>query len=39
MVTTLNLKANGTIVYDPAVITITTQNEADVPVRISANNA
>ena len=38
-VTTLNLKANGTIVYDPSVITITTQNEADVPVRISANNA
>tara|TARA_R110002020_G_scaffold276067_1_gene491338 strand:- start:2380 stop:3192 length:813 start_codon:yes stop_codon:yes gene_type:complete len=38
-VTTLNLKANGTIVYDPSVITITTQNEADTPVRISANNA
>jgi len=38
-VTTLNLKANGTIVYDPSVITITTQNEADTPVRISASNA
>lgn len=38
-VTTLNLRANGTIVYDPSVITITTQNEADTPVRISANNA
>ena len=38
-VTTLNLKANGTIVYDPSVVTITTQNEANVPVRISANNA
>jgi len=38
-VTTLNLKAGGIIVYDPAVITITTQNEANVPVRISANHA
>jgi len=38
-VTTLNLKANGSIVYDPSVITITTQNEADTPVRISASNA
>ena len=38
-VTTLNLKAKGSIIYDPAVITITTQNEADTPVRISADNA
>jgi hypothetical protein len=38
-VTTLNLKARGSIIYDPAVITITTQNEADTPVRISADNA
>jgi hypothetical protein len=38
-VTTLNLKSGGTIIYDPAVITITTQNEADTPVRITANNA
>lgn len=38
-VTTLNLKANGSIIYDPSVITITTQNEANVPVRITANNA
>jgi len=38
-VTTLNLKAGGVINYDPAVITITTQNEANVPVRISASNA
>jgi len=38
-VTTLNLKANGSIIYDPSVITITTQNEADTPVRISASNA
>ena len=38
-VTTLNLKTRGSIIYDPAVITITTQNEADTPVRISADNA
>lgn len=38
-VTTLNLKAGGMIIYDPSVITITTQNEANRPVRISANNA
>lgn len=38
-VTTLNLNANGTIIYDPSVVTITTQNEADTPVRISASNA
>ncbi len=38
-VTTLNLKADGTIIYDPSVITITTQNEATTPVRISASHA
>ena len=38
-VTTLNLNAGGVITYDPAVITITTQNEASVPVRLSADNA
>jgi|TARA_R110000824_G_scaffold9642_3_gene42850 hypothetical protein len=38
-VTTLNLDAGGIIKYDPSVVTITTQNEASVPVRISANNA
>jgi hypothetical protein len=38
-VTTLNLKANGSIIYDPSVITITTQNEASTPVRITASNA
>ena len=38
-VTTLNLKADGSITYDPSVITITTQNEASKPVRITARNA
>jgi hypothetical protein len=38
-VTTLNLDAGGIIKYDPSVVTITTQNEASVPVRISASNA
>ena len=38
-VTTLNLKSDGSIIYDPAVITITTQNEASTPVRITARNA
>mgnify|MGYP003655553306 CR=1 FL=1 len=38
-VTTLNLRANGTIVYDPSIVIISLQNEADVPVRVSANNA
>lgn len=37
--TTLNLKVGGTIVYDPSVMTITTQNESDRPVRLSASNA
>jgi len=38
-VTTLNLRADGSITYDPSVITITTQNEASRPVRITARNA
>jgi len=38
-VTTLNLKSDGSIAYDPSVITITTQNEADTPVRITARDA
>jgi len=38
-VSTLNLRANGTIVYDPSIVIISLQNEADVPVRISATNA
>lgn len=37
--TTLTLKVGGTIVYDPSVLTITTQNESDIPVRLKAENA
>lgn len=37
--TTLTLKVGGTIVYDPSVLTITTQNESDIPVRLTAENA
>tara|TARA_R110002020_G_scaffold290954_7_gene506376 strand:+ start:192 stop:1007 length:816 start_codon:yes stop_codon:yes gene_type:complete len=37
--TTLTLKVGGTIVYDPSVLTITTQNESDRPVRLTAENA
>tara|TARA_R110002167_G_scaffold93782_2_gene251031 strand:- start:1138 stop:1953 length:816 start_codon:yes stop_codon:yes gene_type:complete len=37
--TALTLKVGGTIVYDPSVLTITTQNESDIPVRLTASNA
>tara|TARA_R110000824_G_scaffold129388_3_gene290624 strand:- start:376 stop:1191 length:816 start_codon:yes stop_codon:yes gene_type:complete len=37
--TTLTLKVGGTIVYDPSVLTITTQNESNIPVRLTASNA